>query len=88
MMTIDPDRRMTPEQIRVGARRMAWASPAIFLIMFLVTQHQGLATGTGLLLSLCTTVAPWLLALPIIIWGGRAADGLGIIAAILRIFEN
>jgi hypothetical protein len=87
-MTIDPHRRMTPEQIRAGARRMAWASPVIFLIMFFVTQYQGLATGAGLLLSLCTTVAPWLLALPFFVWGGRAGDGLGIIAAILRSFEN
>ncbi len=67
---------------------MAWGSPVIFLIMFLVTQHQGLAISRGLLLSLCATAAPWLLVLPIIIWGGTATEGLGIIAAILRIFKN
>ena len=79
---------MTSEQIRAGARRMAWASPAIFLIMFLVTQYQGLPIATSLLLSLCATAAPWLVALPFIMWGGRAAEGLGIVAAIFRIFEN
>ncbi len=87
-MTIDPGRRMSSEQIRAGARRMAWASPAIFLIMFLVARHQGLATGPGLLSSLCATAAPWLVALPFILWGAGTAEGLGIVAAILRIFEN
>jgi len=87
-MTIDRDRRMTPEQIRRGTRRLAWGSPVIFLIMFLVARRLGLENGAAFLLSLCTIVAPWFLVLPIIIWGARATEGLGIIAAILRIFEN
>ncbi len=87
-MAIDPDRRMSPEEIRAGARRVAWASPFLFLIMFFLVRHQGYTMGAAFLVGLATIAAPWLLILPILLWGGRTVEGLGILAALLRIFRD
>jgi hypothetical protein len=88
IMSIDPDRRMSPDEIRAGARRVAWATPVLFLVMFFVILYQGHSAGAAFLVGLATAVAPWILIAPILLWGGRSLEGLGIVAALLRIFRD
>jgi hypothetical protein len=87
-MTIDPDRRMTEEQRQILIRRLAWGSPVVFLITFLVALLAGMTAGLALLTGVGGVATLWLTALPIVIWGhdGNNHGVMVLIRVFLRAF--
>jgi hypothetical protein len=87
-LPFDAGWKMSPEQIRAGTCRLAWVSPVMFVVMLVIMLKQDVSGGYAFLIALATVAAPWILAIPIIVWGQGGIEGMRIVAAILRIFED